>query len=167
MEVKIVQTGTITAYIGVRASSAMSDLGESVARAFDELLSRRDEIMNIKNPQVTYGITPPNYKGNAGSVDFYCCFEVEPIGNVPHGMVHLHLLPRMYTVTHYAGPSNLTEEAYDYTSRWIKENGFAYDDVAYYIERYDEKTIFEADDARSEIQIFCPVKRVEKEVDPE
>ncbi len=63
----------------------MAELGNNVKRAFAELAERRYEVKNIKNPLVTYGITPPNYKGNNGQVDFYCCYEVEPLANVPHG----------------------------------------------------------------------------------
>ncbi|PWV95856.1 putative transcriptional regulator YdeE [Paenibacillus cellulosilyticus] len=159
MRVEIVETNQLSAYIGVRACAAFSDLGVAVNRAFDELISRRDEIKTIKNPDVTYGITPPNYKGNAGVVDFYSCFEVEPLEGLPHGMVHLHLLPRLYAVTYYRGPASQTVTAYDFTSQWLKDNGYDYDDVAYYLERYDEKTIAASDDERNEIQIWTPVKK--------
>jgi predicted transcriptional regulator YdeE len=47
----------------------------------------------------------------------------------------------------------------DYTTRWLLENGYTYDDVAYYFEKYDEKTIRESDDDQNEITIFCPVKK--------
>jgi predicted transcriptional regulator YdeE len=108
---------------------------------------------------VTYGISPPNYKGNNGAVDFYCCFEVDPLENLPDGMVHVHLLPRIYSMTHYIGSTSKTVTAYDYTSQWLDENGYTYDNVAYYFERYDDKTLKESDDERNEITIFCPVKK--------
>jgi predicted transcriptional regulator YdeE len=108
---------------------------------------------------VTYGISPPNYKKNNGMVDFYCCFEVEPLENLPQGMVHIHLLPRTYSMTRYRGSVSQTVTAYDYTTKWLDENGYTNDDVAYYFERYDEKTIRELNDERNEIKIFCPVKK--------
>jgi predicted transcriptional regulator YdeE len=159
MEIEIVQTSNISAFVGVRASANMSNLGNSIGIAFDELIRRRDEIKNIKNPNVTYGISPPNYKRNNGTVDFYCCFEVDPLENLPHGMVHIHLLPRTYSMTCYRGSASQTVTAYDYTTKWLDENGYTNDDVAYYFERYDEKTIRELNDERNEIKIFCPVKK--------
>jgi hypothetical protein len=59
MEIEIVQTSNISAFVGVRASANMSNLGESIGSAFNELIRRRNEIKNIKNPNVTYGISPP------------------------------------------------------------------------------------------------------------
>ncbi|MBD3922491.1 GyrI-like domain-containing protein [Paenibacillus sp. PR3] len=159
MRVEIVETERISTYIGVRACAYFSDLGAAVGRAFDELISRSDEIKNIRNTNVTYGITPPNYKGNNGVVDFYSCYEVDPIESLPHGMVHLHLLPRVYAMTHYKGPASQTGNAYDFTTQWLKDNGYEYDDVAYYLERYDEKTVVGSDDDRSEMQIWTPVKK--------
>ncbi|MCJ8010778.1 GyrI-like domain-containing protein [Paenibacillus sp. KQZ6P-2] len=160
MKVEIVETKNITTYVGIRATAYFSNLGESINHAFIELTRRKDEILNIKNLNVTYGITPPNYKGNTGLVDFYCCYEVEPIFNVPQGMVHIHLLPRTYTLTHYVGPASQTGTAYDYTSNWMNENGYTYDDVAYYFERYDEKTIIKDDNEKNETKIYCPVKKI-------
>jgi predicted transcriptional regulator YdeE len=159
MKVEIIQTSNITAFVGVRASGNMSELGESIKDAFDELVRRQHEIKHIKNPKVTYGITPPNYKGNNGAVDFYCCYEVDPLAILPHGMIHIHILPRTYSMTNYRGSVSKTVTAYDYTSRWLLENGYTYDDVAYYFEKYDEKTIRESDDEQNEIIIFCPVKQ--------
>lgn len=158
MNVEIVEIKEITTYVGIRATAYFSNLGESINHAFIELSRRRDEIHNLINPNVTYGITPPNYKGNSGLVDFYCCYEVKPIANLPHGMVHIHLLPRLYTLTSYVGPISQTEKAYEYTSRWLNENGYTYDDTAYYFEKYDEKTIIKDDNKNNEIKIFCPVK---------
>lgn len=159
MKVEIVETKEITTYVGIRATAFFSSLGENINSACIELTRRKDEIKNIINPNVTYGITPPNYKGNTGLVDFYCCYEIEPFANLPHGMVHIHLLPRIYSLTHYVGPISQTESAYDYTSKWMNENGYTYDDVAYYFERYDEKTIIEDDNDKNEIKIYCPVKK--------
>jgi len=159
MQVEIVQTSNISAFVGIRTTTQMSNLGESIGRAFEELIARRNEITNIKNPNATYGISPPNYKGNTGIVDFYCCYEVEPLEKLPHGMVHIHLLPRIYSMTYYRGPASKTVTAYDYTTKWMNENGYTNDDVSYYYERYDEKTITKSDDDRNEIQIFCPVKK--------
>ena len=161
MDIQIIQTDAITAYVGVRAASTMAELGYNVKRAFAELAERRHEIKNIKNPLVTYGITPPNYKGNNGQVDFYCCYEVEPLANVPHGMVHIHLLPRMYSVTDYIGPASESFSAYDFTSSWLLENGYSYDDIDYYLERYDELKAGEAGHEQTEIKIYCPVKKRE------
>lgn len=159
MNIEIVHTDTITAFVGVRAESTMAELGFHVKRAFDELVERRHEIKNIKNPKVSYGITPPNYKGNNGPVDFYCCYEVEPLANVPHGMVHIHLLPRMYSITHYIGAASESFTAYDFTSQWLLENGYSYDDIDYYFERYDEKSAVGADQEQTEVKIYCPVKK--------
>lgn len=161
MEVEIIETTAITSYVGVRATEKFANLGLSVRHAFQELLRRREEILNIKNPQVTYGITPPNYKTSKGFVDFYCCYEVGPVANVPPEMVLIRILPRTFSRTHYIGPASKTGSAYDYTSKWLKENGCTYDDVEYYFERYDEKSIFDRDDERSEVVIYCPVKRRE------
>jgi predicted transcriptional regulator YdeE len=161
MEIEIVQTTAIATYVGVRATEVFSKLGPSVHRAFQELSRRTEEILNIKNPQVTYGITPPNYKASKGLVDFFCCFEVGPVANVPPEMVLIRILPRTYSRTHYIGPASKTGSAYDYTSKWLMENGYAYDDVEYYFERYDEKTTFDRDDESSEVMIYCPVKRRE------
>lgn len=158
MEIKIVQTDNISAFVGVRASANMSNLENKIKIAYDELIRRQSEIKNIKNPNVTYGISPPNYKSNNGTVDFYCCFEVEPIENLPHGMVHIHLLPRTYSLTHYKGLASQTVTAYDFTTKWLNENGYTYDDTAYYFERYDEKTIRELNDEQYEMKIFCPIK---------
>jgi predicted transcriptional regulator YdeE len=161
LEVEIIETTAITTYVGVRATEQFANLGSSVQRAFQELLRRREEILHIKNPQVTYGITPPNYKMSKGPVDFFCCYEVEPIANVPPEMVLIRILPRTFSRTHYIGPASKTGSAYDYTTKWLKENGYAYDDVEYYFEKYDEKTIFDRDDESSEVLIYCPVKRRE------
>ncbi|MBP3963228.1 GyrI-like domain-containing protein [Paenibacillus lignilyticus] len=158
MKIEIIQTSTISSFVGVRASSLMSNLGNAVNQALHEVVRRSDEIGNIRNREVTYGITPPNYKGNDGLLDFYYCYEVEPLSNVPHGMVHLHLLPRVYSVTYYRGAASKLVTAYEFTSKWIAENGYEYDDVSYYFERYDEKTMRETDDVRNEITIYCPIK---------
>jgi len=160
MKVEIVESRTLTTYVGIRATAIYSQLGEHVSHAFRELTRRKDEIHNINNPHVTYGITPPNYKGNTGPVDFYCCYEIEPMTHLPHGMVHIHLLPRIYALTHYVGPISQTGTAYDYTSKWLNQHGYAYDDVSYYVERYDEKTIIEDDYEKNEIKIYCPVRKI-------
>ncbi|SDX50348.1 GyrI-like domain-containing protein [Paenibacillus sp. CF384] len=159
MKIEIVQTNAIASYVGVRASSLMTNLGSAVSSALQEVVERSNEIANIRNREVTYGITPPNYKGNDGLLDFYCCYEVEPLANVPQGMVHLHLLPRLYSVTYYRGAASKLVTAYDFTSQWLAENGYEYDDVSYYLERYDEKTTRETDDERNEIAIYCPIKK--------
>jgi predicted transcriptional regulator YdeE len=75
-------------------------------------------------------------------------------------MVHIRLLPRAYTLTHFVGPISQTESAYDYTSKWMIENGYTYDDVSNYFETYDEKTIKKDDSEKNEIKIYCPVKKV-------
>lgn len=67
--------------------------------------------------------------------------------------------PRTYSLTHYVGPISQTETAYHYTSRWMSENGYTFDDVAYYFERYDEKTIIDDDNEKNEIKIYCPIKK--------
>ncbi|MDQ0917023.1 hypothetical protein [Paenibacillus sp. V4I5] len=84
---------------------------------------------------------------------------MDPLENLPHGMVNIHLLPRIYSMTHYRGSASKTVTSYDYTTKWMNENGYINDDVSYYFERYDEKTIIESDDERNEIKIFCPVKK--------
>lgn len=160
MKLEIVTTKSITTYVGIRATAYFSNLGKSVNHAFMELTRRKDEILNIKDPSVTYGITPPNFKGNTGLVDFYCCYEVEPMSNLPHGMIHIHLLPRNYSLTHYVGPISQTQRAYGYTSKWINENGYTYDDIAYYLESYDDKTIIENDNEKNEIKIYCPIRKI-------
>jgi len=160
MNIEIVETKQISTYVGIRATAYFSNLGESINHSFTELYRRKHEIVNIKNPNVTYGITPPNYKGNTGLVDFYCCYEVDSLIHLPHAMVHIHLLPRRYTLTHYVGPISQTETAYDYTSSWMNVNGYTYDDVSYYIERYDEKTIIKDDCEKNEIKLYCPVKKL-------
>lgn len=160
MKVEIIETKDITTYVGIRATAYISMLGENINKGFLELTRRREEIPNVKNPNVTFGITPPNYKENQGLVDFYCCYEVEPFSKLPNEMVHIHLLPRTYSLTHYVGPISQTETAYEYTSRWIHKNGYTYDDVAYYFEKYDEKTIIENDNEKNEIKIYCPVKKI-------
>jgi predicted transcriptional regulator YdeE len=159
MKIEIVQTDQITAYVGIRATDYMSNFGNSIKPTFSELAARRDEIKNVINPNVKYGITPPNYKGNERPLDFYCCYQVSAIANVPYGMIHIHLLPRLYSVTHYMGPASQAGTAYDFTSAWYRDNGYTYDDVDYYLERYDEKTRMENDDPDNEIQIYCPLKR--------
>ncbi|WP_027087890.1 GyrI-like domain-containing protein [Cohnella panacarvi] len=161
MRVEIIQTSQITSFVGIRAISLMSELGDNVSHAFKELEERKKEIKNVTNLEVTYGISPPNYKGNKGLLDFYCCYEVDPITNLPHEMIHIQILPRLYSVTNYKGPASKTYTAYDFTSNWLKENGYEYDDVSYYFEKYDEKTIRENDDDRNEITIYCPIKKKE------
>ncbi|MFD0620182.1 GyrI-like domain-containing protein [Paenibacillus sp. GCM10027629] len=161
MKVEIVDIPKITSYVGIRASEYFSNLGQSINYSFKELINRQDEIKNIVNPSVTFGVSPPNYKGNKGRVDFYCCYEVSPIANVPHGMMHIHILPRTYSKTYYKGPISKTETAYDYTSNWLKENGYTYDEVEHYFERYDERTIVSHDDEANELIIYCPVKKKE------
>ena len=159
MKVEIIETSTITTYVGVRANGFMSELGQGVSDAFAELARRRSEIANIARPNMTYGITPPNYKGNSGLLDFYCCYEVEPLTRLPHGMIHIQLLPRVYAKTHYIGPKSRTASAYDYTTTWLNENGYMYDDVSYYYEAYDERKRNDKDGENSEVIIYCPVKR--------
>ncbi|AOZ92555.1 GyrI-like domain-containing protein [Paenibacillus crassostreae] len=159
MRIEIMQTNQITSFVGIRAISLMTELGDNVNHAFKGLIEIKNEIKNITNPEVTYGITPPNYKGNSGLLDFYCCYEVDPLANLPHGMIQIHILPRVYSVTYYKGPASKTYSAYDFTSNWLKENRYEYDDVSYYFEKYDEKTIRENDDDRNEITIYCPIKK--------
>lgn len=159
MKIELIETSEMTSYVGIRATSTMTNLGEAVNEAFKQLTKRQDEITNLVDRTVTYGITPPNYKGNDGSLDFYCCYEVKPLAILPHGMVHIHLLPRMYSVTHYRGPASRSYTAYDFTSKWLFDNGYAYDDVSYYFERYDDKTIIEDDNENNEIVIYCPIKK--------
>jgi hypothetical protein len=48
MKVEIVQTSNITAFVGVRASGNMSELGESIKDAFDELVRRQHEINTLR-----------------------------------------------------------------------------------------------------------------------
>jgi hypothetical protein len=43
MKVEIVQINHISAFVGVRASANMCSLGDSIGRAFDELIRRRDD----------------------------------------------------------------------------------------------------------------------------
>ncbi|QJD83215.1 GyrI-like domain-containing protein [Cohnella herbarum] len=158
MKIEIVQTSAITSYIGVRASGTMATLEAPVRDAFHELISRREEIKNIINQEITYGITPPNYKSSNGMLDFYCCYEVSQIGNLPPGMVHIHLLPRTYSLTHYRGPSSSNYLAYDFTTKWLEENGYEYDDTAYYLEKYEESRLKDADDESNDVMIYCPIK---------
>lgn len=162
MKVEIIQTSEISAFVGIRVNSYMTDLGDDVIRASNELRRRRDEIKEIKNQAVTYGISPPNYKENNDKLDFYCCYEVNPLANLPHGMIHIHLLPRTYSITHYQGPRSKIVTAYDYTSKWLKDNGYEYDDTSYYFEKYEERTSIEPDEENNEIKIFCPVKKSSK-----
>jgi len=159
MKVEILETHCITSYVGVRATEEFSNLGQSIGKSFSELFKRKDEITNIINPSVTYGISPPNYKGNKGKVDFYCSYEVSSVANVPHGMVHIHILPRVYSVTHYIGPRSETDSGYEYTSQWLSENGYTYDDSEYYFERHDDGSIVDQDDEIIEMKIYSPVKK--------
>ncbi|MDQ0112362.1 putative transcriptional regulator YdeE [Paenibacillus harenae] len=159
MKVELIETTEITSYVGIRAHSTMTNLGSAVHSAFQQLTKRRDEINNVVDRKVTYGITPPNYKGNDGMLDFYCCYEVKSLTGLPHGMVHIHLLPRLYSVTHYKGPASRSSSAYDFTSKWLSDHGYTYDDVSYYFERYDEMTVIENDDESNQIAIYCPIKK--------
>ncbi|MDR9856483.1 GyrI-like domain-containing protein [Paenibacillus sp. VCA1] len=159
MKMEIVHTNEMTSFVGIRAHSIMANLGEATNLAFEELIRRRNEIQNILDQEITYGISPPNYKGNQGPVDFYCCYEVKPLASLPHGMVHIHMPPRMYSVTYYKGPASRTESAYNFTTNWLRENGYEYDDVSYYFERYDQQTIIENDDPGNEVKIYCPIKK--------
>lgn len=160
MKIDIVEIPEIRTFIGIRVTDYFSNLGAGINSAFIELQNRKAEIRNIRDLNVTYSITPPNYKGNTREVDYYCCFEVNPIVNLPHGMVHIHILPRTYSRTHYIGPLNKSESAYDYTSKWMIENGYAYDDVDYYFERYDEKTTVDDHcNDNNEMMVYCPIKK--------
>jgi hypothetical protein len=42
MKIEIVQIDNISAFVGVRVNADMSNLGDGIGIAFDELISRRD-----------------------------------------------------------------------------------------------------------------------------
>ncbi|PYI57277.1 GyrI-like domain-containing protein [Paenibacillus flagellatus] len=162
MNIRAVQMPAFTV-VGIRASGTMSGLGAPVRQAYVDLLRRREDIRNVNDPGTVYGVSPPNYKGNPGPLDFYVCLEVDPIANVPHGMVHLHLVPHLYAEAVYRGPEKRKVEAYDATSRWMRENGYVYDDVTYYFERYGERTkLLDPDDEDNEVLVYCPIRRKEE-----
>lgn len=77
---------------------------------------------------------------------------------MPPGTVHIHLLPRTYSMTQYRGPSRSNYLAYDFTTKWLEENGYEYDDTAYYLEKYEKSRLIDADDESNEVMIYCPVK---------
>ncbi|MFK7697731.1 GyrI-like domain-containing protein [Paenibacillus sp. HJGM_3] len=146
--------------LGLRFTHNMSNLDACTIDAMGTLRDRLSSIPNVKRPDTMYGISPPNYKGNPGELDFYVCVEVEPIAAVPPGMVHIRIPERLYTRTVYRGAVNDREAAYSYTSAWLKERGYAYDDVEYYLEEYGPDTRMDATQEESSVMyIYCPVKR--------
>jgi len=98
-------------------------------------------------------------------LDFYVCFEVEPFVHLPQGMVHIEISPRQYARTKYRGSGAESYKAYDFTTQWIKEHGYSYDDISYYFEVYNQRTkMLAPDDIENEIQIYSPVKPMETNV---
>jgi predicted transcriptional regulator YdeE len=146
--------------VGLRISNVMEGLEGDILRARQELNRRIDEIDRVKMQTITYGISPPNYKGNTGIVDFYVCVEVEPLLRLPHGMVNLTVDPQMYAVASYQGPMNRKVEAYDATSRWLADSGYTYA-TALYFERYDERTNM-ADDSSADnaFDAYSPIRSI-------
>lgn len=158
MKIEVVEVSGFTA-VGIRVTDYMSNLGIGVRDAWIRLQDRKQEIKNIKDSSITLGISPPNYKGNNGMLDFYVCFGVEPFVHLPQGMVHIEISPRLYVQTSYKGSGAESYKAYDFTTQWIKEHGYSYDDISYYFEVYNQRTkMLDPNDTDNEIQIFCPVK---------
>lgn len=145
--------------VGIRVTDQMENLGQRLPEAWQELQRRMGEIRGVTNPAVTYGISPPNYKGNPGPVDFYVCVEVSPLENLPHGMVHLTVERQTYAYCDYRGPMGRSFEAYDATYAWMKQNGHAYFDAAYYLEVYDQQTnLLDHGNPDSRAGIYSPIR---------
>lgn len=146
--------------VGIRITDQMENLDRRIPETWQELQRRMGEIRGIKNAAVTYGISPPNYKGNPGPVDFYDCVAVEPFENLPHGMVHLTVDRQTYACCDYHGPMSRKVEAYDATSAWIRTNGHAYFEAAYYFEVYDQRTrLLDPDNPENWIGIGSPIRQ--------
>lgn len=148
------------AAVGVRVTvPVMDELGPAVLEARRLLRHRVHEIGLVRDAHTVYGISPPNYKGNPGPFDFYVCVEVERLERLPHGMVLLRLQPKLYAEVEYRGPLAEGYRAYDFTSRWLRENGYEYDDTEYYYEVYDERNNrLDYTDENGEMKVFSPVK---------
>jgi predicted transcriptional regulator YdeE/catechol 2,3-dioxygenase-like lactoylglutathione lyase family enzyme len=140
-----------------------NELGPAVAEARRELQLRMTEIAHIRNAHMMYGISPPNYKGNPGPLDFYVCVAVERLTGLPPGMVHLRLEPQLYAVVTYQGPTELGYQAYDFTSQWLRDNGYEYDDTEYYYETYEETANA---DGVTEKWVYSPIKPLQAPAEP-
>lgn len=157
--IRIVMRPAFTA-VGLRVTVPRKEqLGTAVREAWRRLQERKREISLIRDGHITYGFSPPNYKGNPGPFDFYVAFEVERIERLPHGMVHLRLPARQYAEVEYRGQMNRAYEAYNRTTQWLKENGYEYDDTEYYYEVYDEQTqLLDSADTANGMKVLSPVK---------
>lgn len=157
--IRIVRRSGFTA-VGIRVTlPSMVELGAAVREAGTQLRQRMEEIGLVRDADTLYGISPPNYKGNPGPFDFYVCVEVERLEKLPHGMVHIRLQPQLYAEVEYKGPLKDGCRAYDFTSSWLRENSYEYDDTEYYYEIYGPRTNLSEDtDESGEMKVLCPVK---------
>jgi predicted transcriptional regulator YdeE len=77
-------------------------------------------------------------------------------------MVNITVDPAQYACCTYKGQMTNKVEAYDFTTKWLKENGYEYFDAAYYFEVYDEKTnLPDSTSDNNTIKINCPVKKID------
>lgn len=148
--------------VGIRIIDEMENLNTRIQQAGKELRERIHEIRGVKNPDVLYGISPPNYKGNPGPLDFYVCIEVDPFENLPHGMVNITIDPQLYAVCDCSHSMNEKGNAYDFTSSWMKENQYDYLDAAYYFEVYDLSggtNLEDLNDINNRMKVYSPVQK--------
>ncbi|HEU5138697.1 MAG TPA: GyrI-like domain-containing protein [Bacillales bacterium] len=150
--------------VGIRIIDEMENLNARIQQAARELQERMHEIRGVRNPDVLYGISPPNYKGNPGPLDFYVCVEVDPFENLPYGMVNITIDPELYAVCTYEKDSmNNKGNAYDFTTTWLQEKGYEYFDAAYYFEVYNVNgewtNLEDLDNTHNRIKVYSPVRK--------
>jgi AraC family transcriptional regulator len=156
MEPKIVEMDAMTV-IGME-SVGKHEQGE-IPALWETFNPRRDEIAHKREPLVALGVCGEMRAD--GSFSYVAGYPVDRVEDVPAGMVVKEIPPATYAVFTHHGPLFGVEHDLSATycaiyQQWLPRSGYTHAGTPSF-EWYDERFIF--GDARSEMDIYVPIKR--------
>lgn len=154
MEPKIIMKNSFKVAGAMGMVDAASD---KIAKLWQQLGAKRNDIKNKVNNSATYGISVyiPNITSETEFL-YGACVEVSNLSEVPEGMVGKEIPAGKFAVFTHKGTRFKLKDTYDYIyGTWFPNSGYEPAEVDT-LEFYDER--FRSDAEDSEMEIYIPIK---------
>ncbi|WP_339149276.1 MULTISPECIES: GyrI-like domain-containing protein [unclassified Sutcliffiella] len=109
--------------VGYRVLCAGEKYADEIPQASIKLSTRLQEIKNVKNREIQYGVFIVDAK-NEREEGYWLMVEVEHFEDIPEEMVTLVIPSQKYAAAKYEGPNKGIFEAYEELHNWSAEQGY-------------------------------------------
>ncbi|MCG1023237.1 GyrI-like domain-containing protein [Sutcliffiella horikoshii] len=122
--------------VGYRVLCAGEKYANEIPQASKRLVNRLQEIKNVKNSELQYGVFIVDAK-NEQEDGYWVMVEVECFEDIPNEMVTIVIPSQKYATARYEGPNKGIFEAYEELHNWSAEQGYQRLTGKWHVEKFE------------------------------